>query len=217
MNDTLRYIIKKYAIDISQPSPIEVYNRSRRTLAKVLGELRCEVGVEIGTERGEHAKILCESIPNLHLYCIDPWKDYPRYSHYQGQQEENYRTALETLSPYDCVLLKDFSMDAVEQFGDNTLDFVYIDGGHDYRNVVDDICEWSRKVRVGGIVYGHDYTTRLKSRGVIQVEDAVKGYMSSHHISPWFLFSEGMDHYDRRRKKARIWLYVRQAEDFLEI
>jgi len=48
-------------------------------------------------------------------------------------------------------------MDALEDIPDESLDFVYIDGNHSLPYITQDIYEWNRKVRVGGIISGHDY------------------------------------------------------------
>jgi predicted O-methyltransferase YrrM len=53
-------------------------------------------------------------------------------------------------------------MDAVKDFADGSLDFVYIDGHHGFKYVAEDIWEWHKKVRKGGIVAGHDYFTLNK-------------------------------------------------------
>lgn len=48
-------------------------------------------------------------------------------------------------------------MDAVRWFDDNTLDFVFIDANHDYKHFAEDLREWHKKVKPGGIVSGHDW------------------------------------------------------------
>ena len=57
--------------------------------------------------------------------------------------------------------MRDYSMEAARRFADESLDFVYIDANHDYRHVREDITEWSKKVRKGGIISGHDYLNSL--------------------------------------------------------
>ena len=47
--------------------------------------------------------------------------------------------------------------DAVKDIEDSSLDFVHIDGDHSYDFVMQDIILWGRKVRIGGIISGHDY------------------------------------------------------------
>ena len=71
-------------------------------------------------------------------------------------------------------------MDAVVDVADESLDFVFIDADHKYVSVCEDIREWSKKVRIGGIVSGHDYyKTRGENLGVINAGDeyvAERGY-----------------------------------------
>jgi predicted O-methyltransferase YrrM len=48
-------------------------------------------------------------------------------------------------------------MDAVKTYADESLDFVFIDGSHDYESVCKDIDAWLPKVKPFGILAGHDY------------------------------------------------------------
>lgn len=67
-------------------------------------------------------------------------------------------------------------MDVVKQFKDESLDFVYIDGNHSFQHVVNDLCEWEKKVKVGGIVAGHDYIKRIHNGYLMHVPMAVHGF-----------------------------------------
>jgi predicted O-methyltransferase YrrM len=49
------------------------------------------------------------------------------------------------------------ALDAAKKI-DKQLDFVYIDGLHDFKSVIDDIAAWYPLVRKGGVVGGHDFT-----------------------------------------------------------
>lgn len=49
------------------------------------------------------------------------------------------------------------SLDAVAQFPDKSLDWVYIDGDHSYEAVKADLVAWLRKVKTGGVLVGDDY------------------------------------------------------------
>jgi predicted O-methyltransferase YrrM len=42
-------------------------------------------------------------------------------------------------------------------YQDDSLDFVFIDAGHDYDSVTKDITNWYPKIKNGGIIAGHDY------------------------------------------------------------
>ena len=48
-------------------------------------------------------------------------------------------------------------MEAVNNFKDNILDFVYIDADHRYEAVKADILAWLPKVKKNGWLCGHDY------------------------------------------------------------
>lgn len=189
MNITLEYIIKKFNPTISRRGGSEIHAINRTIMAKVLGELGFKEGAEIGVAEGYHAKVLCDHIPGLKLHCVDIWEKYPGYTEYE-QIEQVYLDAQERLKPYNTVIIKKFSMDAVKEFADSSLDFVYIDGAHDFKSVADDVCEWSKKVKIGGIVFGHDYKrTSHQSRFKIDVKDVVDAYMYAHGIVPWFVLT----------------------------
>ena len=42
-------------------------------------------------------------------------------------------------------------------FEDNSIDFIYIDGNHQYDFVKKDLEDYVPKVKVGGVIAGHDY------------------------------------------------------------
>ena len=95
--------------------------------------------------------------------------------------------AVERLEPYNCVIMRDFSMSAVEAFSDGELDFVYIDGNHDFKNVACDVVEWDKVVRSGGIVAGHDFRRSKGKKYILNVKDVVQAFAYAHKISPWFV------------------------------
>ncbi len=216
VNTTLEYIANKFNIDVTEKPPIE-RSVNRTVMARTLGELGFKIGAEVGVAQGHHAKMLCENVPGLKLYCVDIWGRYPGYEEYYDRIERYYLEAKEKLAPYDCVFVKKFSMDAVKDFEDNSLDFVYIDGAHDFKSVAEDICEWTKKVRVGGIVYGHDYQRRYvpKHKYAVQVKDVVQAYMYSHRIRPWFVLNNAV-HDPFFGRDVTGWMFVRQDTDALE-
>lgn len=163
--------------------------KNRLELAKYFAELGFTTGAEIGTEKGRYAEALCRTIPNLKLYCIDYWESYPQYTDFVRPDtfRNIYKIARRKLAQYNCVLIKKFSMDAVKDFADGSLDFVFIDGNHRYDFVRDDIRQWSKKVRKGGIVSGHDYyKTPHGNVGVINaVDEYVKEYGHELKLTDW--------------------------------
>jgi hypothetical protein len=53
------------------------------------------------------------------------------------------------------------SISASQTYPDNSLDFVYLDASHDYESVSLDIKKWYPKIKIGGIMGGDDYNSRL--------------------------------------------------------
>jgi predicted O-methyltransferase YrrM len=129
--------------------------KTREDLAKYFKELGFTTGAEIGVLKGIYSAVLCEANPNLKLFSIDCWgygEKKRREYHLQAYEEAKIR-----LAPYNVVILYKLSMEAVLDFDDESLDFVYIDANHRPDFVREDIREWTKKVKKGGIVSGHDY------------------------------------------------------------
>jgi len=155
--------------------------RHRGGLAMLFRMLGFKIGVEVGVAAGKFSNIICEAMPGVKLFCVDVWEPYAEYADYQEISifETLYNDAKAKLAQYDCTLIKKFSMDAVKDFEDESLDFVYIDSNHRYSFVRDDIREWTKKVKKGGIVSGHDYGT-MEEMGV-GVKQAVDEYVKEHN------------------------------------
>lgn len=218
MNRTLEYIGKKFDIDVTLKPPIEIQKINRTIMAQTLAELDLKVGVEVGVARGDHSLILCQNIPGLKLYGVDAWKNYRGYEEYDENMELYRQQAMEKLKPYDVTLIRKFSMEAVEMFTIGELDFVYIDAAHDFKHVAEDVFEWSRKVRIGGIVFGHDFERKNppKNKFAVHVKDVISSYTYALGVRPWFIL--GMDgvHRDGSFKEGvRSWMFVRQEDDLI--
>src|SRR3972149_7377656 len=158
--------------------------KNRSELAKYFAELGFKVGAEVGVYRGDYSAELCANNPELKLYCIDSWGT-PLPGKGEGVDKKNaFRKAQKLLAPYNCELIKKFSMDAVKDFEDNSLDFVYIDGNHHFDYVAQDIINWAKIVRPGGIVSGHDYRKDKNERIPFHIIQATHAYTDAHKISP---------------------------------
>lgn len=215
MNSTLEYIASKFELDLNQKSPINILKINREIMAQTLKELNFNFGAEIGVARGEHSELLCLANPDLKLYCIDIWEPYEGYKEYENKISAYYKLAKKRLSKYNTVMIKKFSMDAVKTFENESLDFVYIDGAHDFQNGVNDICEWTKKVKIGGIVYGHDYD-RQYERHLVQIKDAVQAYCYTNRIKPWFVLGmPGKKRDGLYVEGVQSWMFVRQESDIV--
>ena len=205
---TQKHIAGKYSLNLERAGPTIIPNVGRLDLPHLFRELGFTKGIEIGTERGVYAEILCKANPDLHLYCVDPWKVYDgNLGYHIGATQQNfddfYKETLERLRPYKTTIVRKLSEKAVAHFPDNSLDFVYIDGNHRLEYVVKDVVEWTKKVRPGGIVAGHDYI-KYKDQHYSHVVEAVKAYIEAYRRGlPWFVLDS------KRGGNARSWLFIK--------
>lgn len=128
------------------------------------------IGVEIGSYQGESTEIFLKSGVFKTLYCIDPWKgDYDPLD-----VASNTKTIIKAEKKFDekfkdnniIKKVKALSSDAVTNFEDESLDFLYIDGNHQFEAVKEDLKNYVPKVKKGGIVAGHDYVGAFVPKAV---------------------------------------------------
>ncbi len=174
---------------------------SRNTLPDLFNALGYKRGAEIGVERGVYSEIIADKMPGVELCSIDSWRAYDGYREHVTQEKlhEIYVDAVRRLKGKSKILVN-FSMDAVNDFYDETLDFVYIDSNHGFLHVAQDIHFWSQKVKRGGIVAGHDFK-RHKGNYTNHVKDVVQAWTYSHGINPWFVLNGD---------KSPSWFWVKE-------
>lgn len=117
--------------------------------------------VEVGTHRGEFARILLHDWRGKHLSCIDPWAIPPGYEKQSKTlwgDGDAYNEAKRRLAPHKnkVSLIRKLSSEACSDFLDKSLDFVYLDGNHEPPYVEEDIRLWWPKIGRDGILAGHD-------------------------------------------------------------
>lgn len=154
---------------------------SRRKLATIFRKSGYKVGAEIGVSQGSFSLVLFNRIPGLMLYCIDPYLPYKEsdISLAQFIHNDNLKLAQERLSNFNAIFIKKTSSEAAKDIPLESLDFVYIDAFHIYDYVMEDLILWNRRVRIGGIISGHDYIPDKKG---FQVTSAVNDYIRVHNI-----------------------------------
>lgn len=184
------FLIRRFHISdrrLRTPMPVELRDFNRNDLAKLFAELGFTKGAEIGVAEGHFSEVLCQSIPNLELLCVDPWTRYSGNPWAHSQEHQNFSKS-ETerkLKGYNAKLIQDYSMNAVRDVPENSLDFAYVDGHHGFDWVMQDLIEWGKRVRSGGCISGDDYYHFKRHWG--GVVEAVNAYVGAHKIPLWFL------------------------------
>jgi predicted O-methyltransferase YrrM len=83
-------------------------------------------------------------------------------------------------------LIKGYSLDIVNTYKDESIDFCFIDASHEYNDVKADLIAWLPKVKKGGILAGHDYDRAWQ--GVISAVDEVIGKDKISTIGSSFIY-----------------------------
>ncbi len=195
---------------------VEIPNVGRNDLPEFFKDMGYKVGVEIGTATGDYAEILSKD--GLKLYTVDPYQDYSDYHvpNIQKRLDSEILKAQERLKPYDCTMIRKTSVEAAQDFEDNSLDFVYIDGHHGIKFVMEDLYEWSKKVRKGGCISGHDFVrTQIKTGPyVCHVKQATRAFADAYRIKDWYIL--GRKHFPKGtnevRDKWRSWFWIKDYE-----
>jgi hypothetical protein len=118
---------------------------------KVIGGME-GIGVEIGCMDGYSTAHILEC-SNLHLTSIDPFIGDSCAPHLIGKKER----FLANVEPWKdrSALIEGYSFQAVVDW-QQMLDFLFIDGDHGYMAVMRDHDQWTRFLKVGGILAMHD-------------------------------------------------------------
>lgn len=140
------------------------------------------IGVEIGVWKGEFSDIILEKSHLSQLYSIDSWTSFPKQDYLdccnvtKEKHLENKLLTKQLLSKYGkrSKIIQSLSKDAVKQFKDHSLDFLYLDSNHKYEYVKEDLELWYQKVKIGGVISGHDYfEDGVYTAGTFGVKSAV--------------------------------------------
>lgn len=129
---------------------------------------RYETLVEVGVWKGHSISFLARKIKELgyepKIYAVDLFEDAIEEEWNKNLKEEIslitdiYNKVLENNEVRDMITdVKGLSWEMANNFEDNSIDFVFVDAGHEYESVVKDINAWLPKIKKGGIISGHDY------------------------------------------------------------
>jgi len=118
------------------------------------------VFVEIGAWLGRSSAYLCDQATNQNIVIVDTWLgsvEERQSTHILATQTDIYKMFVDNMGARKYKAIRSTSKEASEQFQDNSVDVVFIDGDHSYAAVHEDITSWMPKVKPGGYIAGHDY------------------------------------------------------------
>jgi predicted O-methyltransferase YrrM len=127
--------------------------------------------VEIGTWKGQSISYLAHKIQDsrkkIKIYGIDTFEGTPEDYALLNDEElidgTLFETYLKTINKYSDIIttIKGDSHVVYDRFEDRSIDFLFIDGDHRYEGIKKDLEVWYQKVKIGGIISGHDYETTV--------------------------------------------------------
>jgi hypothetical protein len=149
-------------------------------------------GVELGVHTGTHAYLMLSVLSIKKLFLVDPYLSYiDGNGKAWDTSNKNYVIAQRDLSKFkQCEFIKKTSTDAAPDILDD-LDFVYIDANHNYEYVKADVETYYPKIRMGGVIGGHDFTVDFQ--GVIHaVVDFARQIGAKLHVEypDWWIAKE---------------------------
>ena len=123
------------------------------------------IGAEIGVQNGSYSEIILNKWKGTTLFSIDAWLQFEEteYRDVANVSDEihliNYAATCMKLRRFGdrSIILRMTSEEAAKIIPKKTLDFCYIDANHSYDGVVKDLELWIPKIKIGGIICGHDF------------------------------------------------------------
>jgi hypothetical protein len=134
--------------------------RERVDLPKLWEQRGYKVGIEVGVYEGEYSEQILKSWGGT-LHLVDPWEHIPGMRDMHNKSTKEFRKVFANcqarMQPFGnrCIIHEGTSQEIVDNFQDLSLDFVYIDADH--TKAGEDFRLWFPKVRVGGMLAGHDF------------------------------------------------------------
>jgi hypothetical protein len=139
-------------------------------------------GAEVGSHTGWLAQQFLKNKAVKHLCIVDPF--LPEFAMTHRHKALNQFCVkniagfmLLRFSPSRYQRIFKISWEGAAVVPDNSLDFVYIDAGHDEESATKDIHAWWPKVKGGGVIGGHDFYEGCP--GVIQ---AVHKFVAANQL-----------------------------------
>lgn len=162
--------------------------RSREFLLEMMP--KNSMCAEIGVQRAFFSSKILKTVKPKKLFLIDPWAIYAPKKMSEGRWDEFYEIVKERMKNEPNVeILRGKSIDILNSFPDNHLDWIYIDGDHFYEAVKADLEISYKKVKTNGLITGDDFEFVKPDEG-LEVIQAVTEFIKSYPVEPIVLGKE---------------------------
>ncbi len=115
--------------------------------------------IEIGSYMGESTMMFASMGLFKTIHSIDPHTGTEKFNELHGHTWDDVKREYKLNTRYfdNIIHYEDYSYNVVNKFLNKSIDFIYIDAEHTYESVKKDLELYLPKLKVGGIIGGHDY------------------------------------------------------------
>lgn len=123
-----------------------------------------EIGAWLGCSTSYMAVEILNSGKHIQFDVVDTWQGSSNEidgAHVLATETDIFNIFKENLKPVEHIInpiIKD-SVEAAKLYKDNSLDFIFIDANHQHDDFTADVEAWYPKLKIGGYIGGHDYTS----------------------------------------------------------
>lgn len=131
-----------------------------------------EIGAYHGRSTAYMAGLIRDSGHKVNFHVVDTWEGSKEHDDSPEELVAAFKSNMADLGTDEYInMMHMTSLEAAKKFEDESLDFVLIDGSHQYEDVLNDIKAWLPKVKPGGVLAGDDYNWTKVERAVKEVFD----------------------------------------------
>jgi len=164
ISELINQIFHKFNLEIIRAHPREAIKFARDYFNK-----KEITAAEIGVFFGENAFEINKNLKVKKLYLIDPYENYEDYKTDEicSKLKKARKNAHRINSARNIIWIENSSEDATKRINEE-IDFLYIDGNHEYNYVKKDLELYWPKIKKGGIMAGHDIQGVGVSKALIE-------------------------------------------------
>ena len=140
--------------------------------------------LEIGCFLGSTTCTLKEALPNSILHCVDIWQD-EKHSKYLLGKDRHFVNKEITSNKYmwhqntkHLQNIFTYQTSSLQYQSDIKFDLIFLDGNHQYENVISELVKFKQYLKPNGILAGHDYGFEPTSKAIIK-------FANNNNLAVW--------------------------------